>query len=63
MPAPKIDPDDGFVDAPALNPRTRPVDPPQTPGPKYPANTPVANPTHVGDAPYTTPKPKLPPRQ
>lgn len=54
---PKIDPDDGFVQVP------RREVPSNTPAPSYPANTPVANPTIIGDAPYTRPSPYSPEQQ
>ena len=34
-----------------------------TPGPKYPANTPVEHVTSTGDEPYTTPQPYSPEQQ
>jgi hypothetical protein len=32
-----------------------------TPRPSYPANTPVATPTFIGDEPYRSPRPAQPP--
>lgn len=54
---PKINPDDGFVKVP---PRTVPAN---TPAPAWPANTPMENPTVIGDQPYTTPSPYSPDQQ